>query len=194
MASGFSRKAAAVEHSHASRILPAEAGSHTVLLAAPSYNARSHPDRIGDAMLHLLIAALAGVWLQTPAPASPVRSRPADIPFRVQMIDPGFSESVAVADFNKDGRRDILSAEYLVRGAVLDEAQGPRHSVQRQLYRQLQRPAGRRRRRRLYRHHPDCLFRAADCVAEEPGQGRRAVGRRPRSMPSARPSSRSSST
>jgi hypothetical protein len=63
-------------------------------------------------MLHLLIAALAGVWLQTPAPASQVRSRPADIAFRVQMIDPGFSESVAVADFNKDGRRDILSAEY----------------------------------------------------------------------------------
>ena len=28
------------------------------------------------------------------------------------MIDPGFSESVAVADFNKDGRRDILSAEH----------------------------------------------------------------------------------
>ena len=28
------------------------------------------------------------------------------------MIDPGFSESVAVADFNKDGRLDILSAEY----------------------------------------------------------------------------------
>src|SRR5687768_6595327 len=28
------------------------------------------------------------------------------------MIDPGFSESVAVADFNKDGRPDILSAEH----------------------------------------------------------------------------------
>jgi hypothetical protein len=39
-------------------------------------------------------------------------SRPADIAFNVQMIDPGFSESVAVADFNKDGRPDILSAEY----------------------------------------------------------------------------------
>ena len=39
-------------------------------------------------------------------------SRPRDIAFRVQMIDPGFSESVAVADFNKDGRLDILSAEH----------------------------------------------------------------------------------
>jgi hypothetical protein len=29
------------------------------------------------------------------------------------MVDPGFSESVAVADFNRDGRLDILSAEYL---------------------------------------------------------------------------------
>jgi hypothetical protein len=41
-----------------------------------------------------------------------LRSRPADIAFRVQMIDPGFSESVAVADFNRDGRLDILSAEF----------------------------------------------------------------------------------
>jgi hypothetical protein len=39
-------------------------------------------------------------------------SRPADIAFHVRMIDPGFSESVAVADFNKDGRLDLLSAEY----------------------------------------------------------------------------------
>lgn len=38
--------------------------------------------------------------------------RPADIAFNVRMIDPGFSESVAVADFNRDGRLDILSAEY----------------------------------------------------------------------------------
>ena len=39
-------------------------------------------------------------------------SRPLDITFRVHMVDPGFSESVEVADFNKDGRLDILSAEY----------------------------------------------------------------------------------
>jgi hypothetical protein len=39
-------------------------------------------------------------------------SRPLDIAFRVQMVDPGFSESAAVADFNRDGRLDILSAEY----------------------------------------------------------------------------------
>jgi hypothetical protein len=43
----------------------------------------------------------------------PVRtSRPLDIAFRVHMVDPGFSESVAVADFNRDGRLDILSAEH----------------------------------------------------------------------------------
>jgi hypothetical protein len=44
--------------------------------------------------------------------SAPQASRPADIAFKVHMIDPGFSESVAVADFNKDGRLDILSAEY----------------------------------------------------------------------------------
>jgi hypothetical protein len=59
-------------------------------------------------MLSLLFALSAGLTTQLGAPAS----RPADIAFRVQMIDPGFSESVAVADFNKDGRLDILSAEY----------------------------------------------------------------------------------
>ena len=125
-------------------------------------------------MLHLLIAALAGVWLQTAAPASQVRSRPADIAFRVQMIDPGFSESVAVADFNKDGRRDILSAEYWYEAPSWTKHKIRDIAVQRQLHRQLQRPAGRRRRRRLHRHHPDRLLRAADRVAEESGQGRRA--------------------
>ena len=53
-------------------------------------------------LLPLLIAQAVGP-VQT--------SRPLDIAFRVQMIDPGFSESVAVADFNRDGRLDILSAE-----------------------------------------------------------------------------------
>jgi hypothetical protein len=63
-------------------------------------------------MIHLLVAVLVHAWTQAAAPGGPVRSRPADIAFKVQMIDPGFSESVAVADFNKDGRLDILSAEY----------------------------------------------------------------------------------
>jgi hypothetical protein len=62
-------------------------------------------------MLQLLIALLL-VSGQAGTSAPPVRSRPPDIAFRVQMIDPGFSESVAVADFNKDGRLDILSAEH----------------------------------------------------------------------------------
>lgn len=57
-------------------------------------------------MFFLLLAGL--VALQTPSGGS----RPADIAFKVQMIDPGFSESLAVADLNKDGRLDLLSAEY----------------------------------------------------------------------------------
>jgi hypothetical protein len=57
-------------------------------------------------MFVLLLAGL--VALQTPSGGS----RPADIAFKVHMIDPGFSESLAVADFNSDGRLDLLSAEY----------------------------------------------------------------------------------
>ena len=61
-------------------------------------------------MFQLLLALFFVSTQSVSAPA--VRSRPADIAFNVQMIDPGFSESVAVADFNKDGRLDILSAEH----------------------------------------------------------------------------------
>jgi hypothetical protein len=56
------------------------------------------------------LAFIAYLACQTPTPQT--ASRPADIAFRVQMIDPGFSESVAVADFNRDKRLDILSAEH----------------------------------------------------------------------------------
>ncbi len=45
-----------------------------------------------------------------PAPASVQRSR--DIRFAMHLIDPGYCESVAVADFNNDGKLDILSGEY----------------------------------------------------------------------------------
>ena len=37
--------------------------------------------------------------------------RPPDLPFRIQMIDGGASETAAVADINHDGRLDILSGE-----------------------------------------------------------------------------------
>jgi hypothetical protein len=39
-------------------------------------------------------------------------SRPPDIPFATRAIDPGASETAAVADINKDGRLDIVSGEY----------------------------------------------------------------------------------
>jgi hypothetical protein len=61
--------------------------------------------------MFFLIQAIALMVVAGMQPATGA-SRPADIAFTVRMIDPGFSESVAVADFNKDGRLDILSAEY----------------------------------------------------------------------------------
>jgi hypothetical protein len=39
------------------------------------------------------------------------QSRPPDIPFRAHAIDPGASETAAVADVNRDGRLDIVSGE-----------------------------------------------------------------------------------
>jgi hypothetical protein len=39
-------------------------------------------------------------------------SRPGEIVFDRQMIDPGASETVAIADINADGRPDIVSGEY----------------------------------------------------------------------------------
>lgn len=43
-------------------------------------------------------------------------SRPPDIPFRPRMLDPGASETAAVADINHDGRLDIVSGEYWYAG------------------------------------------------------------------------------
>jgi hypothetical protein len=42
---------------------------------------------------------------------SGAQSRPADIPFRAHAIDPGASETAAVADIDRDGRLDIVSGE-----------------------------------------------------------------------------------
>lgn len=53
-----------------------------------------------------LVLFVAGVAL----PARPA-SRPADIAFNVKMIDPGYGETVAVADINQDGKADIISGE-----------------------------------------------------------------------------------
>jgi len=39
-------------------------------------------------------------------------SRPPDIPFRIHAIDPGASETAAIADVNRDGRLDIISGEH----------------------------------------------------------------------------------
>lgn len=43
-------------------------------------------------------------------------SRPPDIPFQIEMIDPGESEPAAAADINHDGHMDIISGEYWYEG------------------------------------------------------------------------------
>jgi len=44
-------------------------------------------------------------------PALLAATRPADIAFRVTMIDPGYNETAAVADLNHDGKPDIISGD-----------------------------------------------------------------------------------
>ncbi len=51
------------------------------------------------------LLAAAFIWLLGGA------SRPADIAFRVTMLDPGYGETVAVTDINHDGKLDIVSGE-----------------------------------------------------------------------------------
>jgi len=66
-------------------------------------------------VLEMRILLAAQTAAQPPGGPAPGASRPADVAFNVQMIDPGYSESVAVADFNREGRLDILSADYWTR-------------------------------------------------------------------------------
>ena len=66
----------------------------------------------------------------------------------------------------------------LVRSAPgVDEAPVPRARLLGQLHRQLQRPAGRRRRRRLSDIASRDLVREEDLLVPEPGQGAGALGR-----------------
>jgi hypothetical protein len=59
------------------------------------------------ATLVLIIASAAGLSGVTRSP---------EIPFRIEMIDPGPSETTGIADINKDGHLDIVSGEYWYEG------------------------------------------------------------------------------
>jgi hypothetical protein len=52
-------------------------------------------------------------------------SRPPDIPFRIHAIDPGASETAAVADINRDKRLDIVSGEFWYEAPALSLSNGP---------------------------------------------------------------------
>ena len=57
----------------------------------------------------LLVLVISLVAVATTRPHG--APRPPDIPFRVQMLDGGASETAAVADINRDGRPDIVSGD-----------------------------------------------------------------------------------
>jgi len=56
--------------------------------------------------LSIIVLILAGMSL-----SAQVSPRPPDLPFQSHLIDPGASETAAVADINRDGRLDIVSGE-----------------------------------------------------------------------------------
>ncbi len=60
----------------------------------------------------LLTSRAALLLRQAPSTSSGQGSRPPDVPFRIQPIDLGASETAAVADVNRDGRLDIISGEH----------------------------------------------------------------------------------
>ncbi|HTF61346.1 MAG TPA: VCBS repeat-containing protein [Edaphobacter sp.] len=62
------------------------------------------------------IRLLGGIALALCTSTTWSASRPADIPFRTTMIDPGYGETVAVADLNRDGNLDIIAGESWYEG------------------------------------------------------------------------------
>ena len=101
-----------------------------------------------------LAAAALALGLAAPSRRSP------DILFEPRLIDPGASETAAVADLNRDGRLDIVSGEHWYEAPSWTQHRVPRARLHEQLHRRLQRPADRRRWRRLPRHRHGHLVRA----------------------------------
>ena len=124
--------------------------------------------------------------------------RSADIAFRSRMIDPGASETAAVADINRDGRLDIISGEYWYEAPAWRAHRFREIEFRQPVPRQFQRPADRRQRRRLRGHRVGLLVREEDGVVEEPRpRSARAAWKESidsRGFPSSSPSSPTSTT
>ena len=93
------------------------------------------------------------------------------------MIDPGASETAAVADINGDGKPDIVSGEYWYEAPEVGQAPLPRDRLHQQLRRRFQRPADGRERRRARRHRELLLVRQARVVERESRQDAARCGR-----------------
>lgn len=61
--------------------------------------------------MRITLQALLASAILCAAAATFAASRPPDIAFHVSMIDPGYGETAAVADINRDGKPDIVAGE-----------------------------------------------------------------------------------
>jgi hypothetical protein len=75
-------------------------------------NSSSISNGNGYAMKKLLLASLPFIATALIVAAT----RPADIAFQVHQIDPGYGETCAIADVNRDGKPDIIAGESWYEG------------------------------------------------------------------------------
>ena len=113
------------------------------------------------------LTAAAGMALSISATRSP------DIPYRTRMLDGGASETVAIADVNRDGRADIVSGEYWYQAPDWTPHRFRELNFTSNYVDGFSDLAARRRCRRLSGHRLGDLVRQEDLLVQEPWQGGR---------------------